>query len=459
MQNSRAALPYCISVFLGALLIMTPSLNNNFPFLYADTGTYIMIGWGGGYSDIRPMLYGLFMRHVSLDESLWLVILVQSLIVSHVIHQFLFKLLHVSSTWIPLLCITCLLLFTSIGITTGMLMPDFMTAVMILATLLLCLSAGSVLEKGIYSLLILFALGAHHSNSLILLLSFILLALYRFSRPKDFPKIPFRTYLSIISLFLVGHFITPSLHYLRSGDFYRTHSRNIFLAGRFHQMSLLEKFLEENCDDKNYTLCDWKGRLPDSFIWDENGPVQKASSWREIDKELAPVVSDMLHSPLYLKKLAIKSVETSVQQFFTFETVVIVSENENGYPYHEFKRHLPEQISMLRNARQYKSQWSNNKLDERQKILAFPSLLFLFFLSFKSTNPGIPNLRFLIHSVALFLIANAVICGGVSMIAARFQSRVIWIIPLFALAILFSEASKYLNSMDSINKNPNPSLP
>jgi hypothetical protein len=31
------------------------------------------------------------------------------------------------------------------------------------------------------------------------------------------------------------------------------------------------------------------------------------------------------------------------------------------------------------------------------------------------------------------LLANALICGGVSMIDPRFQSRVIWLVPMFAM--------------------------
>jgi hypothetical protein len=74
------------SILFGALLLLFPAFNNGYPFLYADTSTYITGGFLGAVSDFRPITYGLFVRHISLMESLWLVAFVQALIVSALIH-------------------------------------------------------------------------------------------------------------------------------------------------------------------------------------------------------------------------------------------------------------------------------------------------------------------------------------------------------------------------------------
>ena len=86
-----------LSVWLGAIVLCVPALQNNYPFLYPDTGTYLVCAFNNEVSEMRPLTYGLFMRHASLMESLWLVIFIQALIVSWTTHRFIstfFKTIH-----------------------------------------------------------------------------------------------------------------------------------------------------------------------------------------------------------------------------------------------------------------------------------------------------------------------------------------------------------------------------
>lgn len=61
--------------------------------------------------------------------------------------------------------------------------------------------------------------------------------------------------------------------------------------------------------------------------------------------------------------------------------------------------------------------------------------------------------RFLPGFMILALIANAVICGGISMVDVRFQYRVIWIVPIFAMLIFGPELSKKWNALKSSNQS------
>ena len=77
-----------LSVPLGGLFILSSAFANKYPFLYSDTCTYLDGGFDHQVNNMRPITYGLFMRHVSLLESLWLVVFVQALMVSWLIHLF-----------------------------------------------------------------------------------------------------------------------------------------------------------------------------------------------------------------------------------------------------------------------------------------------------------------------------------------------------------------------------------
>ena len=162
------------TLFLCTICICIPAFINNFPFVYADTGSYLFAGFTSGVSYIRPILYGIFLRHVCLFESFWLVVLAQAFLTAWMMRLFVRSFFDTLRS-IDLLMITAALtLGTSIGISNGMLMPDFTTALMVLATAVLLLSkrlkTWELIFTGVY---IWFSVACHHSHTYILLLALL----------------------------------------------------------------------------------------------------------------------------------------------------------------------------------------------------------------------------------------------------------------------------------------------
>ncbi len=163
-SNPKNKKLYYLSLFFCTVGLCIPAFINNDPFLYSDTGTYIEVGFNNNISYIRPMLYGVLIRHISLHESFWIVIIAQALIVSGFIHLFARQFFKKASPFFTLLLVALLTACTSIGITTGMLMPDFTTPILLLATALLLFGEGqSKWELGIAGLGLWFSLGAQQS--------------------------------------------------------------------------------------------------------------------------------------------------------------------------------------------------------------------------------------------------------------------------------------------------------
>ncbi|MEP6795230.1 MAG: hypothetical protein ABJB16_12945 [Saprospiraceae bacterium] len=439
-----------LSILLGALVLCTPAFVNTFPFLYTDTGTYLHCGFSGVVSDIRPMLYGLFIRFVSLKESLWLVVFIQAVIVSWTIHLFFNVFSNHTSSFKILASIFLLTLMTGLGEVTGMLMPDFLTAVMILiGAILLFGGALSRINTITCILLFVFAVACHHSNAYIFIFSmvgFLLVKAFFYFRKKVFP-IKWRRFGLVTVLTLTGYFIIPILNWTYSGEFFWSKVKNVFITNRINQMGLLKPFLYEICPVHHYSLCDSIDKIPYDLLWSPVSPLRK-TGFSAKDEEFGRLINDFFLKPKYAKKFFIKTIENGVVQFFTIEGLIMTTEREEGYHYQIIENELPEFIPAVRRSVQFSGKWDSRPVQLMQRFLVYGSFLYLlfFFVFRKSNDPDDSTQLNLVRFLMIALVANAFICAGISMVDVRFQYRVVWIIPLFAIFI-FTEQFPYVLSM------------
>lgn len=438
-----------LTLLLGALILCVPALLNRFPFIYSDTGTYLLVGFGDGISYIRTLMYGVFLRHISMKESFWFVVLAQALIVSWYIQLFARVFFPSRDSFFEVGIVALLTLTTSIGICTGMLMPDFTTPLLFLGSGLFLF--GNSLSKPIQALNVVFIwffLTVHHSHALILLpamLGFFFLSLF-FRKDPDWK--PNRKIAWLTLLIAIGYISIPTAHYLKNGEFISSKSQNVFLMSRFHQMGLLTPFLEQECEQKNYTICAYKDNIPTSFLWDRESPLLKDGGWLANNENYRPVVKDFFATPTYLKRFVIKSFETAAQQFVTFNTVAMNAQSPGEWPQTTFELYMPHTVMELENAKQDKGTWRNDRIDLAQNVLVFSCAVFMIWLFGYQTRYEIEPLhRKLAVLLLFFLLANAFICGGISMIAPRFQSRVIWLVPFFTLALISHGKLFYRNRL------------
>ncbi|HMX40350.1 MAG TPA: hypothetical protein PKD78_08485, partial [Saprospiraceae bacterium] len=321
-MSKTAHPPKVISILAGSLLLLTPAFTNNYPFLYSDTCTYLDGGFQGLVSNMRPITYGLFMRHASLLESMWLVVMVQGLIVSWLIHLFFESFSTRYRSFLPLACIGFLSLCTQIGISVGMLMPDFFTAAVFLASLLL-LWSKHLRRWEVVGCLGVFWLGSasHHSHLFIFLIMIggvCAWSAWARWRSWDGPM-PIRIVWVALALALAWLTI-PTLHYVYGGKFERENASHVFILSRMTQMGILQPFLQERCaQGAQYNLCPYRDRIPDNFLWDPNGPVYQTGGWQANRDEYRRVIWDVLTTPRYALKFGMKTLESTVIQFFCFE--------------------------------------------------------------------------------------------------------------------------------------------
>src|SRR5690606_30531820 len=220
---------------ISILLLILPAIFNGYPLFFSVSGTYLVSGQIGEVPIDRPIIYGLFVRHMSLSWSIWLVIIFQSIFFNYLlflIAKFLIKARR--AFLLQFVFALFLAVFTGIGYYCSLVIADIFTPIAILCLFfLIYLSKEHYLHLSVLSIMLFLALLTHLSHIPITLgiVFFIFLYLFIFDR-KEF-KIKFPRILYISSLFAAGLLTIALVNYSYGVGFKISRTNNIILATRF----------------------------------------------------------------------------------------------------------------------------------------------------------------------------------------------------------------------------------
>lgn len=427
---------------LGAIILLIPAFSNNYPFVYSDTGAYINTGFTNTVPNDRPIFYGWFLRHMSLKQTFWLPVFMQSLMIFFYIHLFVKYFSKVFYKKAFTLILTLFLTFTTgIGLFSGKLMPDIFTPIIILSVYFLIFADKiSKTEKIIISIIFYYALMVHISHLLIIfltVLSAVVYLIYKYRRNFSIAITRFRKFLLILFITGLSGLTIPSVNYLNYGTFEMTKGNHVFFMARLADSGILKKYLDENCKEANYSLCQYKDEIPTSavgFIWYESSPFYKTGGWIESKEEYNRLIKDIFSDSRYWKFLIFDFTKQTFKQFFTFSPGTIISHRENTPPFWEIENKMKHELNEYRNSTQFVQGYDISFLERRQLFLFYFSLVIiiicLFTTYFYSANTfGVKGIVFLL----LMLFINAFVCGALANVVDRLQGRVVWIIPVIAL--------------------------
>lgn len=437
MKSARAQTIF--SLLLGSLLLCFAAFYNGYPLIYPDTGTYIWSGFNGEVPIDRPLLYGLFVRHMSLSTSLWFVVVAQGLLMGSAIFLFVKHLLPGSryQVWFLVLC-TVLVLTTGVSTRSSQIMPDIFAALPALA--LSVLLFGQSVARGTrwyLALLTLLGLVMHSSHPLIYLGTLTVLSLawgLTWWRSRQLP-VRARDWGLAWGLLLLAWVTIPTVHVLFGGPFQANRASHIFLMGQLNSMGLLQPYLKQHCDaEQPYVLCDYQGQIPMDYLWDPQSPIYQTGGWAAQDPEAYQrLTRDLLTEPRYAKRFLIKVVFGTFHQFFHFHTGNTPEQRSQSSAYQAIQAHFPTEVYPLVLARQWiEARLDYTALNQRERILILGCLLLVALLMLQ---PGWvrripPHLIWTLTLVMLMLVVNAAICGGLSNGNMRYQNRVVWLLPL-----------------------------
>jgi hypothetical protein len=250
----------------------------------------------------------------------------------------------------------------------------------------------------------------------------------------------------IIGLIISAWIFLPSINYLVEKKFILSKGSHAFLMAHLVDTGILEKFLNENCNSKEYSdckLCIYKDSLPKdlaAFLWESNGPFSKTGGWLESKNEYNKIIHGVLKNPKYLALNIFKSFTYGCNQIFKNEIGQGLSAyNQGSAPYGQIHWRFRGELNNYLNSRQ--NLWNGVSLNFKTlnsfnlllNIVSVFCLLVIFFTSiWRQIN--IISLKFLIFSL-IAIIVNSFITAGLNSPCERFQARVVWLLP-FALLII-----------------------
>jgi len=429
-------------LFLSGLILCIFAFYNKFPLLFPDTAAYISAGFSGEVPFSRPIYYGLFIRHVSFNETLWLVVIAQGILLAlFIMYSFKYLLHKRISAPLYLVYILVLSITTAVSVHVSMLMPDVFTPIILLAFLLLAFGKNMLRrDQVIISIIFLFGLGTHNVHFLITFGGALFLSVGAINKNiREFYKeigLSLKRMLLLWGIIIGSNITLSTVHYAYGGGFESGKGGSVFILARLIDMDILGDYLKNNCGENDYVLCPHikEFKTGASFLWGKKmSPFHKTGGWSdENQKECKRLVKDILSTPKYFKRYLIRCIEDSFLQLSNYTL------NNQTVP---DKRGAEMSGSIYKNFPFYKrSYWISRQKDGNlgddiwlipnflQHLVLAISVGLLFFLFFDKKYPKRQKLIAFILLVLIY--GNAFISVAASGIYDRYQSRVIWLITL-----------------------------
>lgn len=426
-----AAIALLCPIFLYA------ALWNGFPFVFFDTGAYVLEGFAHFFVPERSAVYSLFLLYAGGRASLWYVALAQCLITSFVVVEFARAVRPQTGLWELLAIGAALALFTSIAWSAGQIEPDWTTPVLALALYLFAFRARAVgWVRGTLLLCVaVFATGSHPSNlgmcaGLAACVAALKLASLVWRRlPRSNVALPTLTFALGLGLVLTANYsLTHKLFVSRSGA--------VFLTARLMGDGIVGRTLDDICPTRHLRLCAYKDHLPpsaDNWLWGSDSPFNALGRFKGTEKESQIVVAESL------RRYPLTSLGTGLlgafRQFWMFRSGDGFSP-EQWVLDPEFQNFLPVQFKHYLEARQQRGLLHFDAVNVVHYPLALLSLIWLGFVLRSAVKRRQWERAALPAFVFLALIGNALVCGLFSGPHDRYQSRLIWV-P--ALVLLLTE--------------------
>ena len=442
-----------LALFAAAcLVILIPSILNGYPILFSDTGTYILSGMEAMVPIDRPVFYGYFIRLTSFWISLWYVVIFQAVFIIlfiAMIFRYVFESRYVLLNTFAVVAI--LSGTSSLAYFTNHIVPDIFASMVIIGVVLIVATPRLPIWLTVSLLLILSVFNLVHLSNLLITTSLTVVAIaggILFFRKQWF-KQRARAILYLCVLTISSWILLPAVNHMLGAGFASSRVKNIFMMGSLIENGLMKLYLEESCAEKGYDLCNYLDSLPEYthlFLWDNRSPLYAGGClekdwldcWLEKDPEYGIIIKDMFSQRKYFIRFAGFGIKTSLQQLVSYKIQPRRPEGEGSPVRWPMEKHFKRDYQRYISAKQQQQELSWPVLSVTQRIIVPIALAFLLpFLLMPSLRNKIPvNVRIFTLGILLALVGNAFICAVFSHYNHRYQSRVIWIIPMLALSYL-----------------------
>lgn len=441
---------------IAALLLCIAGFYNGFPLHFHDTYSYIAAGFNTSEMGSRPIGYSFFVRHISLHETLWLVVFMQGVLLAMSIwlgFKYLFRKQLTIGQFLAY--ITLITTTTAVSIHTSIIMPDIFTPMLLLSFLVLLLGQEmSLKDKIIATILLMISLTMHNVHFWIICLTLLFVGVgFTFAKGRSFYQSINLSIKRVAVVFLImigGNLLSSTLNFAVGGNFSGGTGGGIFLFARLTEFGIAQEYLKENCDKQDLAICEHfteNMQVGNSFLWDGNSPLYKTGGWDKDAQALYGKLSkDILTTPKHFKQYLIRCIEESFVCLSRFELNEGTTSGDRDFQFKAIEQWFPLYHTSYWQSRQVHDYYTND-------IFQFSNLL----------QNGILGISLIILLVALFdrkyitqrqvfiivilfvlFYANSFVSGAVSGPFERYQSRIFWLLtlPAFALVLQYWQKKK-----------------
>ncbi|MCB0801815.1 MAG: hypothetical protein KDB74_01850, partial [Flavobacteriales bacterium] len=433
------------------IILIWPAIKNGYPLLFSDSGTYLATGHSGEVPIDRPIIYGLFVRHISLSWSIWLVVIAQSLLFNYLLYlisKFIIKAKQplTISTFIAIF----LGLFTGVGYYAGQVVADIFTSIsLVSAVLLIILDKKNVFHLTCLSIILIFSIITHLSHIPIVFMVICLIAIY-FILKGQFKR-KFGRLVLIGGLFGVSLLTISTINYSFGYGFIISRTNNIILATRYIESGLANKYLKKHCNSPDFNppykeLCGYVDQFHQwpaagFYLYSDNSPLYLgdcksrgnwSTCWEERNEAYGVLIKDILSDDKLLIDFVALAFTGTLKQLITIEQSEM---NPHDLRY-IIEKYYEDDLYSYDSANQTSRDVIFVNKSVVEAILVFISFLILVYFIIKHKAKIDGNSYLLLIAIFSGLFFNAAFCATLSNVIPRYQGRIIFLIPMLAIIII-----------------------
>jgi hypothetical protein len=432
-----------VTIVLMTGLFLLPAICNGFPFVFYDSGTYLI---GGIREPSRPPFYSVFNKLVDLNLSPWLGVVVQTLVASCMIWRVASTVFGITRALRMILLAILLTAGTSLPWFAGWIMPDILTPLMVIALALLCFTQGE-LSRGwgvVLVLTIAAALAFHQANVLVAAWALPALGLcallgWRATKPslKGLFAIGIGVTLGVIALVAVNMVAGRGVGLSSNGS--------VFLLARLLDDGTALSYLEQVCPQQGFAICTQLDELrsyysvhassneslSDHFLW--NGPLDKLGGFQAEQREASAIIKGTL-SEYPVAQLRAAAHNGWRQLFLVHTGTELESYSKEEYVSTAIRDRFGGSIyADFRNSNQMRNMLDFDLINRiHVGVMITSSLLLIGVGTAVGLKKGRKTSLYATIFVMTLVAGNALTLGALSGPHDRYQSRVMWLVPLLA---------------------------
>lgn len=219
---------------------------------------------------------------------------------------------------------------------------------------------------------------------------------------------------------------------------------SLFILARNLEDGPAREYLLAVCPNEKYRLCQYLNELnrhSNWFLWEKDSPLYKIGV-NEVNREAKHILFESFKdNPVIYIQVAL---DNTLKQFFRYDTATWVRPyiDEKNSITRIIKKHFQEYYgNEYFNTLQNRNLLRIGFLKELQYIVTLIAMVVSFLALFFLNSKGHSFYLKLFISMWLALIGNAFICGALSIVTDRYQSRVVWLVMLLVLLAYFGMKS------------------